>query len=175
MTKSEAMRITRQQSVLMQFGFTMDEADKLRRISMTLRRWHELECGIEGGAIERDEKTNKPHWVYSGGGFGTRRSVNPIADREAGALRRLKAIITARNGRNDLQCEDRNYKCDNGTFDIVTADGEIRLQNVPAEKAVMSAYVQGDPRGAALYIIRPGDITQGQTVDSCYSRGICVY
>lgn len=170
MTKQEAIRITRQQSVLMQLGFTMHEADALRRISMTLRRWHELECGDGNGYIERDETTGKAYWLnsFSGKRFSLR-------DMETGALRRLKAIITARNGRNDLQCEDRNYKCDNGTFDIVTADGEIRLQNVPAEKAVMSAYVQGDPRGAALYIIRPGDIPQGQTADSCYSRGIVVY
>ncbi len=41
--------------------------------------------------------------------------------------------------------------------------------------APLSTFIQSDPRGAALYIIRPGDIPEGSTVDSCYTRGICVY
>jgi hypothetical protein len=39
----------------------------------------------------------------------------------------------------------------------------------------LSYYVQTDPRGAALYILRPGDVPEGQTPDSCYTRGICVF
>jgi hypothetical protein len=39
----------------------------------------------------------------------------------------------------------------------------------------MQAYVQGDPRGASLYIIRQGDVPEGQDVDSYYNRGIAVY
>ena len=50
-----------------------------------------------------------------------------------------------------------------------------RLGAIMAKYPTLQSYIQGDPRGAALYIIRPGDIPQGQTVDSCYSRGICVY
>ena len=54
MTRKEAMRQSRQLEVLQSLGFTRDEGEKLRRISMTLQRWHELECGIDGGCIERE-------------------------------------------------------------------------------------------------------------------------
>lgn len=40
--------------------------------------------------------------------------------------------------------------------------------------AGLSVYVQTDPRGCALYVIRPGDVPADSTVDSCYSRGIPV-
>lgn len=79
-------------------GFTFDEAQKLRRIEMTLSRWGELECGgsndYASWAIERDEKTDKPYMVrhiYSDKSGKVHRS--PIADREKGALRRLDAIM----------------------------------------------------------------------------------
>ena len=39
----------------------------------------------------------------------------------------------------------------------------------------LQLYHQGDPRGAALYVIRPADLADGVDVDSCYSRGIAVY
>ena len=137
MTKQEARRITAQWHTLLSLGFTVGEAGSLRRISMTLRRWHELECGVDGGCIERDETTDKPYWYNSISG---RRS--PVADREKGALKRLAAILGQRNARSS------------GT---------------------LTSYIQGDPRGAALYLIRPGDVPDGQSVDSYYTRGICVY
>ena len=83
MTKTEAMRQTAQENTLLSLGFTTDEAAKLRRISLTLRRWHERECGNDQGAIERDETTGKPYLVTEKG----RRW--PVADRETGARRRL--------------------------------------------------------------------------------------
>lgn len=149
MTKQEAMRQMHQQNVLMELGFTADEADKLRRISMTLRSWHERECGIDGGCIERenDDGTGRAFWLSSHSGKRW-----PIRDMETGALRRLNAIVARRNN-------------------VENAIGAA-YQN-PVGR--VSAYIQGDPRGAALYIIRPGDIPAGQTVDSCYSRGIVVY
>jgi hypothetical protein len=110
---------------LVNTGVSFDDAWQLRRISMTLHRWHEMECGIGNGCIERDETTNKPYWLNS---MTMRR--HPIADREAGALRRLSRIMA-------------NYP-------------------------TLSAYVQGDPRGAALYV---GE----QLTDSNYNRGIAVY
>jgi len=145
MNKQEAARQTHQQNALMSLGFTQDEADKLRRISMALHRWHELECGIDGGCIERDETTGHAMWRSSYSG-----KLSPIQDRETGALKRLAVIIDLRNAIQPCHPHPEVY-------------GDV------------SAYIQGDPRGAALYIIRPGDIPEGQTVDSCYSRGICVY
>ena len=84
MTKTEALRQTAQENTLLSLGFTTDEAAALRRISLTLRRWHELECGTDQGCIERDDTTGKPYLVTDKG----RRW--PIADRETGAQRRLE-------------------------------------------------------------------------------------
>lgn len=36
-------------------------------------------------------------------------------------------------------------------------------------------YVQGDPRGCALYILRPGDVPEGADLSAYYSRGIAIY
>ena len=93
---------------LARLGFTYDESAALRRIEMTLQRWAEAECGngndYGSWAIERDESTGKPYMVHrhymhgSGKDYTTRR---PIADREAGALRRLAAIVLARNARGN--------------------------------------------------------------------------
>jgi hypothetical protein len=61
----------------------------------------------------------------------------------------------------------------------VVADRETgalkRLAKLMAKYPALKAYHQGDPRGAALYILRPGDVLPGMEVDSCYSRGLAVY
>lgn len=117
---------------LMDIGIAFSDAEALRRIAMTLHRWHEMECGTDSGCIERDESTGKAYWLNS---YSMRRS--PIADREAGAKKRLAAIM--------------------------------------ARYPKLTAYIQGDPRGAALYILRPGDVPESADVDSYYSRGVAVY
>ncbi len=113
-------------------GLSETDAFAVRRIAMQLHRWHELECGVESGGVERDEETGKCVWYSS---FTGRRS--PYPDRETPALKRLAAIMT----------------------------------RYPA----LTPYVQGDPRGAPLYLIREGDVPAGLTVDACYSRGIAVH
>jgi len=148
MNKREAQRQTQQENALMSLGFTREESVKLRRISMTLRRWHEQECGIDHGCIERDETTGKAMWRSALSGKAWQ-----IVDRETGAKKRLQRIIDRRN----------------------MHQAGIIENGKPIHYAPVSAYIQGDPRGAALYIIRPGDIPAGLTVDSCYTRGIVVY
>lgn len=197
MNKREHEQRRRMLNALESLGFTPDECDKLRRISMTLRRWFELECGNSNDygswAIERDDNGDGPpfmvHHHYSreyavtcltdegervpasnSKIFRTYESAKAyadtvapsrlpevkskdtttrtrIADREAGARKRLAAIIEARNKRNWH----------------------------PIMPEPVSAYVQGDPRGAALYILRPGDVPEGADAGAYYSRGICVY
>lgn len=49
-------------SPLMIAGLGYHEAHALRRIAMQLHRWHELECGTDTGAVERDETTGKTYW-----------------------------------------------------------------------------------------------------------------
>ncbi len=118
-------------NVLMQIGISYDDAYALRRISMTLHSWFEGECGTGNGGIVRDEVTGKPFWLNS---YSMQRT--PIADREAGAMKRLNAIM--------------------------------------ARYPALSYHVQGDPRGASLYILRPGDVPEGQKAESYYNRGIVV-
>lgn len=104
----------------------------LRRIAMGLHRWHELECGVETGGVERDETTGKCTWYDSRTG---RRS--PTPDRETGHLKRLAKIM--------------------------------------AEYPSLGYFIQGDPRGAPLYILRPGDIPADADVDAYYNRGVAIY
>ncbi len=42
------------------------------------------------------------------------------------------------------------------------------------EGKAVRPYIQGDCRGCAVYIIRPNDIPEGESVDAFYSRGIPV-
>ena len=105
----------------------------LYRIERTLHRWHELECGTDQGCIEQDESTGK--WImrteYNGKEYK-----RPVADREAGAKRRLAKLI-----------EPYAETC--------------------------AAYIQTDPRGAALYLYDPRKYT-AQEIDSNYSSSTCI-
>ena len=73
------------------------DARMLRRASLTLHRWSELECGdgndYSSWAIERDEATNIPYMVTYPHTGKTRRY--RIADREKGALRRVEKFCKA--------------------------------------------------------------------------------
>lgn len=73
-------------------GFTSREADQLRGIALTLHSWAEKECN---GEIERDETTNKPSRRVEYRSLSGAWKINhyPVADREAGALRSLAAIM----------------------------------------------------------------------------------
>ena len=141
MTRKEAEQRVRMFNALASLGIHRDDAEALRRISMTLTRWHEAECGdsnaVASWAIERDgdEPDSKPFMVcHPHRGTTTR---TPVPDREIGAKRRLAAIM--------------------------------------ARHPTLAAYVQTDPRGCALYILRPGDVPEGQLAECHYSRGIAVY
>lgn len=125
---------------LERLGITSDDALALRRISMTLHRWHELECGTGDGCIERDETTGVPYWYNANSrylGANDRRAYRRIPDREKGALKRLAAIM--------------------------------------AHYPTLGYHVQTDPRGCALYILRPGDVPEGKSPRGYYSRGVAVY
>lgn len=73
---------------------TFDQAETLRRATLTLQRWYELECGdgnnYASWAIERDEETGIAYrCVYPHDGKVRRYR---IADKEAGAKRRVERI-----------------------------------------------------------------------------------
>lgn len=126
-------------------GIAYDDALALRRIAMTLHRWHELECGDGNDSaswcIERDEKTGKPYrvvWYHSK--LDPTPFRYPIADREKGALRRLNNIVAKYLG-----------------------------------TGITGVYVQTDPRGAPLYLLRKGDVPEGAEVGSYYNNGIAIH
>lgn len=83
-------------------SLSFEDANTLRRAELTLQRWAELECGDGNDwgswAIERDEDTGVPYMVrhhYTHGKGKDWVSRTRIPDREAGALRRIKAICDA--------------------------------------------------------------------------------
>lgn len=159
MTKYESEQRQRTYSALISLGFTFDECERMRRISLTLRRWFELECG-DGNeradwAIERDEN-GRPFMVthfHPRNGAPATMTKTPIADRETGAIKRLNAIVRA--------CNERRFTADDASILDPKCDD-------------LAVYLQTDPRGASIYILRPGDVPDGQDPASCYSRGICI-
>ena len=141
-------------------GFSYEDACALRRISMTLHRWHELECGdsnayaswsIVRGRFDVRTPAVDGHraltyddngWPYIERHVHTenRARYESIPDREAGAKRRLAAIMARYPG----------YR----------------------------AYIQSDPRGCALFILTPETLARwpaDQDLSTIYSSGIAVY
>jgi hypothetical protein len=142
-SKREYERQTAQENALLTLGFTRTEAEQLRRISMTLHRWHELECGTDNYCISRGRMENgafvyddngAPFYEFAGGSGRNRYS--RIPDRETGAKKRLAAIIKARNAR-------------------ALAEADIVRPRPLGWRLTVSAYIQTDPRGAALYMTCP--------------------
>lgn len=128
-------------------GIPFVDACDLRKVAMTLQKWHEKSCGWEDGgtsfcitrgkkvgdSFEYDEE-GEPHvesHPLRGGVY-----YKKIADKERGALARLKIILNA-------------YKN-------------------------FVAFVQQDPRGAPLYIIHKDKLRE-RDIETCYSDGIAVY
>lgn len=50
-----------------------------------------------------------------------------------------------------------------------------RLAAIMARYPTLVSYVQGDPRGAALYILRTRDVPDGGNVEAYYTRGLAVH
>jgi len=82
-------------------GVNMDytDANTIRRAALTLHRWNELECGDsdqwKAWSIERDETDGRAYMAmhfYGSRSNGATSTRYRIADREAGALRRVAAI-----------------------------------------------------------------------------------
>lgn len=113
-------------------GIDYSTAQRLRRIEMTLHRWHEAECN---GDIQRDEATGKAYRHYGRGTSGPFLTV-AAPDKETAALKRLAAIM--------------------------------------AELPELWSYVQGDPRGCALYVGRKSELREGEPLGSVYHRGTAV-
>lgn len=89
MNRHEAMRQTIQSDNLRRLGLTYDDAQQLRRISLTLQHWGERCCNED--IQTRDDGSA---WVtYHGANCASGCTSYRIPNREAGALRRLDAIM----------------------------------------------------------------------------------
>jgi hypothetical protein len=51
MTRKQAIETEEMLRRLEQCGISRNDAETLRRISMTLHRWAELECGVDNGCV----------------------------------------------------------------------------------------------------------------------------
>lgn len=99
----------------------------------------------------RDREVGKPfRVVHQHSGGKPRREA--IADREAGALKRLARIVAALNER----VSERNER------ELRVDDGGVTF------------YHQTDPRGSSVYLLRASDIRPGESIESVYSRGVAV-
>jgi len=99
--KSPYQQITETLQHLTREGVAADWSDAvaLRRASMTINRWQQLECGdsndYQSWHVERDEVTGKPYMVtHPHKGSASRRA---YPDKEAGAMKRIKAICERLN------------------------------------------------------------------------------
>lgn len=122
---------------IMELGISEEDAFALRRISMTLNKWYELECGTDYGHIERDDNGEGKPWLVMWNNRTGKEMRYKIADKERGALKRLKGIMS--------------------------------------RYPELDAYVQGDPRGASLYIYKRVDLGE-RSIDCFYSSiGVALY
>src|SRR5882762_3424168 len=153
-------------------GISQDDAIALRRISMTLHSWFELECGNGDNngswCIVRGRKAKRVHTrdpetqasVWTGGEFTHDDDGKPFMERHH-----------YRHGNG------KDYTTYCGIPDRETG-ARKRLAKIMACYPGFKAYVQTDPRGCALYILRPDDLKGLNSDDavSCnYTRGIAVY
>ena len=90
MNKTELSRRIELVNRLKPLGFTRQDAEALRRVSLTLHRWDELACN---GEVEVDED-GKAYSVNRGGAWNNWRvSRYPTPNREDGAIRRLGLMM----------------------------------------------------------------------------------
>jgi len=131
-------------------GISLEDANALRRISMTLQRWHEAACGNsndyaswaivrgrkEAGEFIHDDdgRPFEERHIHRGNG---RAIYTAVPDRERGAKARLAAIMT--------------------------------------RYSEFAAYVQTDPRGCALWIVPRAAVPAGEEMMCHYTKGIAVH
>lgn len=148
MTKRHAQDLEAMFARLARLGISRVDAEALRRISMTLRAWHELECnedivrgkiGTAGGFVHDDDGQTfvaRHGFTPRPGGTGSVRYFR-IPDRETGARKRLATVM--------------------------------------ARYPELVAYVQTDPRGCALHVMRKDALGDSKPDEVYNSRGVAVF
>lgn len=180
MTKAEQFH--RYFTNMERYGISYEDAAKLRRIEMTLSNWSEQECGSSESydfgsvswQIERDDETDKPfrvrHVTYRNG--ETKIYRERVADREAGALRRLQRIMAAYPDLTWYHQTDprgcalyiiRKADIPRDWFDVVTVNGHFTIQRRGSDKPYQCEIATRAEAEA---------FAERQTVDSFYTRGL---
>lgn len=173
MNKHEQLQRQRMSERLNALGFSDAECQTLRRISMTLSRWGERECGDGSDwGLERDDQD----WV-----------VCSICGKKSYVEDCHAAGVKCHECKRS-HCFINRYKSTGKPFlvyhgpgkprrPIPTADREkgalTRLSRLMAGHPGCLAYHQPDCRGAAVYILTKEQLTG--PVDSCYTNGIAVF
>lgn len=151
---------------LVRAGISESDALALRRVAMTLHRWHELECGYGDDSAS---------WCLVRG-HAPRREFYRDPETQAPKWRTVGEFVYDDNG---LPYIERHFHNESGPRYSRVPDREKgalqRLASIMARYPTLGYYVQGDPRGAALWILRPGDVPPGQQPESCYTHGLPVY
>lgn len=196
---------------LTQIGISEADAFQLRRIAMTLHRWHELECGdsndygswaIETIPVTKETLYKKPDpgWCQQTGTLRIPANVECKHVEGGQGWHWAVADVSRVKGGNEHDLAHRYIWLDDSDVverpfmvhhhythgrgkDYTTrtpiADREAgakrRLARIMARYPHLTAYVQTDPRGCALYILRPDDVPAGEDASSYYSRGVAVY
>ena len=171
---------------LIKAGISYQDATALRRISMTLHRWHELECG---------NGNDHGSWCITRGDYVRTEGPTRIPASDRASSPPKMAFKHDDDGKPFL--EHHHYRHGNGkdsTSYSPMPDRERgalkRLAKIMANYPGWASYVQGDPRGCALYILRPDDVPTEKlyrrlpdgsmirdvdAISSYYTRGIAVY
>lgn len=112
---------------------------------------------------------------------------------ESSDIPKLRQVSRRLHTWHEMECNGEVYVADDGTvtrYNVRTGealpDGDRRPRNWGREACVkldsimsrypeLAAYVQGDPRGASLYVYRREEL-RGRDIDCCYpSVGVAVW
>lgn len=143
-------------------GITPTDALALRRISMTLQRWHELECG---------DSNNYGSWCITRGTKSAPGKVGEFVHDDDG----LPYLEHQHYGRDIRGAGPQDYT----TYTLLPdreRGAKRRLAKILTNYPHLTSYIQTDPRGCALHILRKSDLTCEASAEQVYnSRGIAVH
>jgi hypothetical protein len=170
-------------------GISYDDAYRLRRVSMTLQRWFELECGdgndYGSWAIEREESDYwkclycKERWYHPDTPKTPYTSECAKHDNKQHRVIRVEATnLPYMVHHHYLHGHGKDYTTRTRIADKETG-ARKRLAKMMEKYPDLAYYIQTDPRGCALYILSKEDreyaATHGYALDQIYNRGVAVY
>lgn len=181
MTKRQAERYHYLLESTLRHGIGSVDLDTLLRCSRTLHRWAEDECN---GWIERDTDS---YILCSQGNCGERSYVDADTARHAccpkcGDPAPLKRHVATGKPYHVHEMVEVPWGT-GGSLRTTSIrrrpipdreSGALKRAEAIAKAHGLTIYHQSDPRGCSLYLIRPGDVPVGYTVDSCYTNGIAI-